>query len=53
MARASQRIEVRVSALGSDAGALGAAVLPLHSMFAPRFTGLAEIAQPTPGLLSG
>ena len=53
MARASQRIEVRVSALGSDAGALGAAVLPLHSMFAPRFTGLAEIAQPTPGMLSG
>lgn len=42
LARASQTIEVRLSPIGSDAAALGAASLPLHRVFAPRLTGLRE-----------
>lgn len=42
LARASQTVEVRLSPIGADAAALGAASLPLHRVFAPRLTGLRE-----------
>lgn len=42
LARSSQHVEVRLSPIGADAAALGAAALPLHRVFAPRLAGLGE-----------
>jgi predicted NBD/HSP70 family sugar kinase len=44
LARSVQSVDVRLSGIGADAGALGAASLPLHLVFAPRLGGLGEAA---------